>query len=131
MRRIVSANSHASGRGTRRCGAIAPLGGTTLLVLVTLVLATGQRDILPIRHAAADARWAEPATSRESREADTRRTEQTKPSAHKFLGTGALRSWVPAIALLPVASSAPLVCAAPTELIGVREALLNLPPPRA
>lgn len=117
-----------SGRGRR--GRIAPIGGTTLLVLVTLVLATGPRDALPVRQSLAESRWAEPATSRETYETESRSTAPTKPSAPKFTGLGPKRplasSGLEAVRVLSV------VAAEESIAMGryVRVALLNLPPPR-
>jgi len=114
----------------RRSGRIAPIGGTTLLVLVTLVLATGHRDTLPVRQSFGDVRWAEPASTRQSHAAESRHTAPTKPSATKFLGIGPSRPQS-AIALLPH-------CTLPGEFAAhcARCArhlacitLLNLPPP--
>lgn len=115
----------------RRSGRIAPIGGTTLLVLVTLVLATGHRDTMPVRQSFGDVRWAEPASPRQSHEAESHPNAPTKPSATKFLGIGPSRPQS-AIALQPQRPSAGAFaahcanCARRLACI----TLLNLPPPR-
>lgn len=116
-------------RGVRRGSGIAPIGGATLLVLVTLVLATAQRDSLPIRQAPSEARWSEAANTRQSEEAETRQIEPTKPSAPKFFGAGnlsfACKGDEPVAQQLADRSQP-----APLAVGGiVRVALLNLPPP--
>lgn len=131
MRRIWTPNPRTCPPAARRGRAIAPIGGTTLLVLVTLVLATGQRDTLPIRQAAADARWAEPATTRESRDIESRPSEPTKPAAPKFFGAGQLSTRLVSDLLLEVASTPRDPGDAKSCSPRIREALLNLPPPQA
>jgi len=109
---------------------VAPLSGTTLLVLVTLVLATGQRDSLPVRQSLGETRWAEPATLRQSPKAESRPTSPTKPSSVKFAGLGGFDTRrVFAMLPLPGADS-PIGEASTASQCRVREALLNLPPPQ-
>jgi len=107
----------------------APIGGTTLLVLVTMVLATGQRDSLSERQSPAETRWVDPATQRSTRVSSVHPTSPTKPVAAKFVGLGGAGEGVQARTFaedVATAAFAPILI--PT-LHPVRVALMNLPPP--
>lgn len=116
---------------SRRAGRIAPIGGTTLLVLVTLVLATGQRDTLPVRQASVDARWCEPASTRETQDAEARPSAPTKPAAPKFSGVGSSLPRIDVDADFAAATATLIEQSSISSQRLVRVALLNLPPPAA
>lgn len=109
----------------------ASMGGATLLVLVTLVLATGHRAVAVDRHSMGESRWSEPTTTRHVRTVESR----TEPA-------GAQRSRGPvarppvwrdsdhgALAAQHRADLAREHCR--REVLSVRDALTDLPPPLA
>ncbi len=117
-------------RGIHRRGRIAPIGGTTLLILVTLVLASGHRDSLPVRQSSAEHRWSEPAGNREVYDAESAPSTPDKPASHRFVGIGGVPGSydpLPPLVCAEVPAAAPMLAPRPGL---VRDALLNLPPPR-
>lgn len=107
------------------------MGGATLLVLVTLVLATGTRAVAVDRHSLHESRWIEPTTTRSTRTTEAR----TEPaSAPRWRGPSipapTRTRTEPALAGVWAWSElAQERC--DRALFTVRSSLLDLPPPTA
>ncbi|MBX3407156.1 MAG: hypothetical protein KF869_10360 [Phycisphaeraceae bacterium] len=123
----ISRRDMAAAARCRRAG----MGGATLLVLVTLVLATGHRAVSVDRHSMSESRWSEPTTARNVRTVENR----TEPAgAKRACGPSRPRQvWSESdhgrIAADRWAHLARERC--PREVLSVRDALSDLPPPLA